>query len=137
MINAWESILQCWKRGMKSESGFSLAMTSQPFWIIRQTSSLHLIGTIGNFSKILISFPASYSIAKWPVSSNEQRCKLTYLPVIANLPIWTLTRHLWYDYRGWNRASQTTTWFPLKTKSRIYSYFGTKSHYIPILHWPL
>ena len=31
MINALESILQCWKRGMKSESGFSFAMASQPF----------------------------------------------------------------------------------------------------------
>ena len=30
IINALESIWQCWNKGMKSESGFSFAMASQP-----------------------------------------------------------------------------------------------------------
>ena len=41
MINALESILQCWKRGMKSESGFSFAMASQPFEINILKSRYH------------------------------------------------------------------------------------------------
>ena len=66
------------------------------------------------------SFTTSYSIAKYwsGQCDNEQRCKLTYLPVIANLPIWTLAWHSWYDCRRWNRARQATMWFPLKTKLR-------------------
>ena len=41
IINALESIWQCWNKGMKSESGFSFAMASQPFQLLLSMTRKH------------------------------------------------------------------------------------------------